>query len=135
MMQENLGSAEQSANQASLLKSLKTGTFFERRKAADDLASLTQSSEQVINALMQAAQTDHDPSVRKAAIKALEAPVNENFMRSRPYDWVNTLGEIKREHHRQELAASVEVERKNGLLAGLQLVTTILDLISLFVRK
>jgi hypothetical protein len=89
----------------SLLKTLKDGPFFDRKKAADDLALLPQSGEQVSAALMQAAQTDRDPGVRRAALRALEMPVHFQYIQSQAR-LAGTLAAIKRHNDTLEAAAN-----------------------------
>src|SRR5215467_2917023 len=85
-----------------LLKTLNHGAFFERRKAAEDLARLPQSNRKIIDALMEAARSDHDPSVRRAAIAAIETPVHRQFAQSQR-GLASAPTEIARLKRKQEL--------------------------------
>jgi hypothetical protein len=124
MTQQDRVNGEQSTiDLNSLLASLKDGAFFERKKAADDLGRLPQSGEQVIAALMQAAQTDSDPSVRRAAIQAMETPVHFQFIASQP-KLARTLVDIKR-NNEQESAVSHEVDDQGCGKTGLRFLTNI----------
>jgi hypothetical protein len=106
MMQHDPGSVEPSTiDLDNRLKTLKDGPFFDRKKAADDLARLPQSSEQVIAALMEAAQTDSDPGVRSAAIRALEMPVHFQYLQSYAR-LADSLADIKRHNDTLEAAAN-----------------------------
>src|SRR5262245_61006849 len=119
-------SVDQSATAlVDLLKATKVGTFFERRKAVDDLARLPQSSDQVIASLLEAAQRDGDPSVRQAAIRAMETPIHQQFLRSRPA-LAGKLSEIKRRRNAEELAASQESEGSNSWWQGLNAILTVI---------
>ena len=118
-----------------LLTTLKRGAFFERRKAAEDLARLPETSEQVVTVLMQVAQSDRDPAVRQAAIRALEASVHSQYVSSRS-GLVRALADIKRQHHAQESAAAQPVD-DSGWKSGLRFLNDIrllvVGIISLFV--
>src|SRR5687768_13945786 len=117
MMQHDPGSVEPSTiDLDNRLKTLKDGPFFDRKKAADDLALLPQSSEQVIAALMQAAQTDSDPGVRRAAIRALEMPVHFQYIQSHAR-LAGTLADIKRHNDTLEAAAKVGDDDSGGNIA------------------
>lgn len=123
-----------------LLKTLKDGPFFERKQAADELGRLPESHERVIAALMQAAESDSDPSVRHAAIQAMETPVHAHFMSTRP-QMARAFTDIRQRNNRLEALAAQESDNQslksarqflNGvrlLIVGvISLLTLMLDL-------
>jgi precorrin isomerase len=100
------------SNSDSLLKLLRDGVFFERKRAVEDLGKLPQSSEPVISALMHTAQTDSDPGVRSAAIRTMEMPIHYQYLRAR--NMLGTLTDVKRQSSAQELAAHQEAQPQQG---------------------
>jgi hypothetical protein len=78
------------------LKALQSGSFFERRKAAEELGALSTTSQQIVDALIQTLSNDSDPAVRNAAASALHQPVHAAFVQADPTRSKNVADAIQR---------------------------------------
>jgi hypothetical protein len=93
------------SNVDTLLKNLKEGSFFERRKAANDLATVTESSPRIATALLNALRVETDPQVVAAVRTALNAPVHKAMISS---NLILTTTEAEAFRSRQQLDAQMK---------------------------
>lgn len=63
-----------------LLRELETANPYERKVAVERLGELETSNERIVRALEAVALKDGNPSVRQAAIKALQAPAHQPYV-------------------------------------------------------
>jgi hypothetical protein len=101
-----------------LLNALQNGSFFERRKAAEELGSISATSQQIVGALLNAVSNDADPAVKDAAASALHQPAHAAFVQADPALSKNVADAVQRKHLAaiQMATQAQEDQRKsNGL--------------------
>lgn len=83
-LQQERGEVELSPRVEELLSLLQSSDrYYTQKNAAQELGKLETSSPRIVQALIAAIDSDAHPSVRRAAIRALRAPVHQQFLSRR----------------------------------------------------
>jgi hypothetical protein len=101
-----------------LLNALQNGSFFERRKAAEELAAVSATSQRIVDALINSLSNDPDPAVKDAAANAIQQPVHAAFVQADPILSKNVADAIQRKHLvaiQMATQAQEDQRKSNGL--------------------